>query len=72
MEQLDLFATGDLLPIREYLHVWSDAKRAALSKKPQSDRLGNSVEERGVTRQPLRGMSCGDNPNQRQDGGIRT
>lgn len=27
MEQLDLFETGELQPIRQWLHVWSDAER---------------------------------------------
>lgn len=38
MEQLDLFASGELVEIREYLHVWNEAERAKrLTKKARSN-----------------------------------
>ena len=43
MEQLPLFSDGELKPIRQYLHVWSEAQRASAIKNPQRDRLGNAV-----------------------------
>ncbi len=44
MEQLDLFETGELVQIREFLHVWNEAQREAVrNKKP--------TEQRGKARQ---------------------
>lgn len=37
MEQLDLFETGELKPIQQWLHVWDDAKREAQRKKARED-----------------------------------
>ena len=46
MEQLDLFATGELVTIREYLQGWNAATRArVLSKKATSGPPGNTDGE---------------------------
>lgn len=39
MEQMELFETGDLQPIRRFLHVWSDAERN--KKAPPIDGRGD-------------------------------
>lgn len=49
-EQLELFATGDLQPIKKWLHVWDEAKRAAFRKKksrPTIKRTGQKPEFHG-------------------------
>ena len=43
MEQLDLF--DDLVPIQQYLHVWTEAERARqLNKKSTPGRLERCAE----------------------------
>lgn len=36
MDQLELFESGELQPIQKWLHVWTEAQRAALNKKAPS------------------------------------
>ena len=58
MKQLELFE--DLVPIQQYLHVWTEAERAARVKKPcataletQGESPASRTEETGeVTRLP--------------------
>ena len=38
MEQTELFGESELLPVREYLHVWNDAERARRLKEKTPDR----------------------------------
>lgn len=54
MQQLELFQTGELLPIRKYLHEWTEAERQhrlAAIKKPapelRADRSGRKQTSGG-------------------------
>lgn len=48
MKQLDLFETGELVQIKQYLTCWNEAertKRLAEIKSPQRGRFGNAGGE---------------------------
>ena len=66
MEQLPLFENTELKPISSFLHVWTDAKRAALNKKPpflasSGEALCEQGDERGVMRQKPAQAKCQPN-----------
>lgn len=54
MDQLELFATGELVTIKEYLRGWTAETRARVLNKKTADRLPRKIdgckEVHGVTR----------------------
>jgi hypothetical protein len=77
MVQMELFE--GLVPLQQYLHVWSEAERARAIKKPgcearakdRSDPVREDGERDWRIRQPVSGRSCADTPNPHQGEGLR-
>lgn len=44
MKQIELFE--DLVPIQQYLHIWTEAERAARVKNPTPEAQGESPDDR--------------------------
>jgi hypothetical protein len=44
MEQMPLFGEGELVPVREFLHVWNEAERAQRLNKKTADRLPRKID----------------------------
>lgn len=61
MKQLALFGDGDLVQIRQYLHVWSETERARRIKTPrdeaQGEGQGNPARETTADNRPASGIT---------------
>jgi len=77
MCQLELFE--GLVPVQQYLHVWTEAERARAIKKPgtearakdRSDPVREDGAEVGRITQPASGRACADTPNSHRGVGLR-